>query len=137
MNSFSPHTVDDKPISPSRAERFLSLIAGASLIPVMVLQMVEAVPAHALQEALQGRGMPSLEAIGTVIDRLFAPLRGVAGMSNSQIAAVVELVSNWGASAVYYGALMLCVGSLAGSAMLAMRRDQKRVTRRMGDARSW
>ncbi|KKL36414.1 hypothetical protein A8D95_33110 [Burkholderia cenocepacia] len=103
----------------------------------MVLQMVEAVPAHALQEALQGRGMPSLEAIGTVIDRLFAPLRGVAGMSNSQIAAVVELVSNWGASAVYYGALMLCVGSLAGSAMLAMRRDQKRVTSRMGDARSW
>ncbi|WP_176042841.1 hypothetical protein [Burkholderia stabilis] len=137
MNSFFPHTVDDKPISPSRAERFLSLIAGASLIPVVVVQMVEAVPAHALQEALQGRGMPSLEAIGMAIDRVFAPLRGVAGISNSQIAAVVEVASNGAASAVYYGALMLCVGSLAGSAMLAMRRDQKRVTSRMGDARSW
>ncbi|MDN7445287.1 hypothetical protein QZM64_39650 [Burkholderia cepacia] len=137
MNSFFPHTVDDKLISPSRAERFFSSIAGASLLPVVVLQMVSAVPVHALQAALQGKGMPSLEAIGTVIDRLFAPLHGVAGMSNPQIAGLVEVGSNGGALAVYYGALTLCVGSLASSAFLAMRRDQKRVTSRMGDARSW
>ncbi|VWC78477.1 hypothetical protein BLA39750_01024 [Burkholderia lata] len=137
MNSFFPHTVDDKSLPPSRAERLLSLIAGASLLPVVVLQMFDVVPAQAMQEALLGRGMPSLETIGTAIDGLFAPLHGAAGIANPQIAGMVESASKGIAPAMYFGAMTLCLGSVAGSAMLAMRRNRKGLAGGMSDTRSW
>ncbi|MCA7889759.1 hypothetical protein QZM25_28260 [Burkholderia contaminans] len=137
MESFFPPILDEKPIPPSRAERFLSLIAGASVLPVMVLQMADVVPVHSIQEAFRGRGIPSLEPIGTVIDLLFAPLHGVVSMTSPQVAAMVQSAPNGFASAVYFGALTLCVGSLTGSAIMAMRRNRKSRFGAISDARSW
>lgn len=131
MNAFFPNkTIDQEPLPPSKAERISSWIIGVALMPVVSLQMIGAVPLHAVRDA-------GLSGIGGAVDSIFDRFHGV-------VSAAVPNAANWAevfpvavAYDVYFGALALFAGAFAASVVLGMRREQKNFARRYGDTRSW
>ena len=131
MNAFFPNkAIDQEPLPPSRMERISSWIVSVTLVPVMSLQMIGAVPLHAVRDA-------GLGGLGGTADSIFDRFHGLVSMAAPQVASCAELLPVAVAHGVYFGALTLFAGAFALSVALGMRREQKNFARRMGDTRSW
>lgn len=131
MNTFFPHmAVDQKPWSPSKAERATSWVAGLAVMPAVALQMIGAIPLHAVRDSRLG-------AIGGTVDSIFELFHGFVSTAAPKVASWAGALPPAAVHAVYFFALTLFVGSFAASVLLGMRREQRNVARRMGDTRSW
>lgn len=131
MSTFFPtNPIDQKPLPPSRAERFSSWVFGFALVPVMSLQMIGAVPLHAARDS--GLGMLG-GAVDSICDRFHGLLSSSVPHSASWTAALPGAVTQ----GVYFGALALTISALALSVALGWRREQINFHRRMGDAKCW
>lgn len=126
MDTFFPrNAVERKPLRPSKTERICSWIASAALVLVVALQMIGAVPLHAVRGLWAG-------AVGGTVDSALEPLHGLVSVVIPRVASWAGLIPATIALGVYSGALTLFVASFAASFLLRMRR-----ARSMDDARCW
>ncbi|AJY03051.1 hypothetical protein SB768_25270 [Burkholderia sp. SIMBA_043] len=131
MNAFFPNKdIDQAPFPPSKAERISSWIIGVALVPAVSLQMIGAVPLHALRDA-------GLGAIGSAADSTCALFHGLVSTAAPQAASWPDALPVAASRGIYLGALTLFAGAVAVSVTLGMRRERKNFVRRIGDARSW
>lgn len=81
MNTFFPHmAVDQKPLSPSKAERATSWVAGLAVMPAVALQMIGAIPLHAVRDSRLG-------AIGGTVDSIFELFHGFVSAAAPKVAS--------------------------------------------------
>lgn len=131
MNTFFPHkSIEQKPLPPSKAERISSWIGSAALVPVVSLQVIGAVPLHAIRDA-------GLGPIGRAADRICDLFHGIVSEAVPQAESWAEAFPVAVAHGVYFGALTLFAAAFAASVSLGMLREQKNFARRMGDRRCW
>lgn len=131
MNTFFPHkAVDQKPLRPSKTERVASWIIGASLVPVLALQMIGAVPLHAVRDS-------GLGAIGGAVDSVFDLFHGIVSAAVPHVEGWAEALPVTVVQGVYFGSVTVFSGAFAARVLLGMRREQKNFLRRVGDTRSW
>lgn len=129
--------IDRTPMPATKAERALSWIVSLSLLPVVVLQMIGAVPLHAVHDAFFQTGVMWLDASGSAIDSGLDLFHGM-------VSAQVHQVANWAGSipkgiawGFYFGALTLFTASIIGTVSLGLQRSRKELLRDIGDLRSW
>lgn len=113
MNAFFPNkAIEREPLPPSRAERVSSWIVGVSVVPVVSLQMIGAVPLHAVHDAGLGR-------VGGAADSICDLFHGFVRTAVPQAASWGEALPVAVAHGIYFGALTLLAGAFAASVELA------------------
>lgn len=131
MNAFFPNkSIDQAPFPPSKAERISSWIMGVALVPAVSLQMIGAVPLHALRDA-------GLGAIGGAADSICELFHSLVSMAAPPTARWAEALPVAASRGIYLGALTLFAGAVTVSVTLGMCRERKNFARHIGDARSW
>ncbi|WP_325085960.1 hypothetical protein [Burkholderia contaminans] len=131
MDAFFPNNAADRePLPPSKAERISSWVIGVTVVPVLSLQAIGAVPLHAISGA-------GLGAIGETADSVCDLFHGILRASVPQIASLTEALPQAVAHGAYFGAVTLFTGAFAASVAMGMRREQKNFARRVGGPRCW
>ncbi|MGF6440172.1 hypothetical protein [Paraburkholderia youngii] len=138
MDTFFPRKdVEQEPLPPSRAERFGGCAISVSLVPVLALQMIGAVPLHAVRDALGRFGGTVGAVAGGVLDCAMEVFHGAISGPVPQVAALGAAIPAPLAWDAYFGALVVFVVAFGTTVSLAMHRQQKNFVRRTGGTVSW
>lgn len=131
MNAFfPPGALEQKPLPPSKAERISSRLISVALVPALALQVIGAVPRHALRDVGFG-------AVGEALDGFFDLFHGALSAAIPRAASWAEALGVTAAQVLYFGAVTVLAGAFAASVVFGMRRTQKNFDRRVGGPRCW